>query len=188
MKKKILAISGSTRKNSTNEFILKAIASLYSKELNIRIYNQLDELPYFNPDRVKNENDIPGKVKEFYRLIEEADGVLICTPEYVFSLPGVLKNALEWTVSTTLFSYKPFAFIIASASGEKAFEAMELIMKTLLQEPVGDDCKLLIKGAQGKINEEGEITDDHLKERIKKLVDVLMQKIFATEAQRNTEK
>ena len=123
MKKKILAISGSIRKNSTNEFILKAIADLYRNELEVRVYNQIDQLPYFNPDLVKNEQSVPKTVKEFYQLIEEADGVLICTPEYVFSLPGALKNALEWTVSTTVFSYKPFAFIVASASGEKAFDS-----------------------------------------------------------------
>lgn len=179
MLKKILAISGSTRKNSTNELILKAIARLYDKEMEIQIFNQLDELPYFNPDLVKDEKAIPETVKRFYRMIENSDAVLICTPEYVFSLPGVLKNALEWTVSTTLFSYKPFAFIIASASGEKAFESLDLIMKTLLQMPVEENCKLLIKGGRGKINEIGEIADKQTEIEIRSVVNSLRNKINA---------
>lgn len=177
MGKKILAISGSTRKNSTNEFILKAASGFFPEDWEIQFYNRIDELPYFNPDLVNIPDDIPEKVKEFYKLIEEADAVLICTPEYVFSLPGVLKNALEWTVSTTLFSYKPFAFIIASASGKKAFESMDLIMKTLLQEPVDENCKLLIKGVRGKINEDGTATDEQVAMEIKKVTDALVQKI-----------
>ena len=67
----------------------------------------------------------------FRKSIEEADAVLICTPEYVFSLPGILKNALEWTVSTTVFSDKPTALLTASSSGEKAHESLLLVMKTL---------------------------------------------------------
>lgn len=118
--------------------------------MDVNIYNQIDHLPYFNPDFVNNEQSIPKNVKEFYHLIEEADGVVICRPEYVFSLPGALKNALEWTVSTTVFSYKPFAFIVASASGEKAFESLDLIMQTLLQIPIEENCKLLIRGEEGK--------------------------------------
>ncbi|MGH2644531.1 MAG: NADPH-dependent FMN reductase [Chitinophagaceae bacterium] len=177
MSLKLLAINGSIRKNSTNEFILKAITKIYENDFEIRIFDQLDELPYFNPDLVKSEDAIPAKVKNFYSAIENADGILICTPEYVFSLPGVLKNALEWTVSTTLFSYKPFAFIIASASGEKAFESLDLIMKTLLQVPVEENCKLLIKGGRGKINEAGEITDKQTEIEIRGIIDSLRSKI-----------
>lgn len=174
---KILALSGSTRKNSTNENILKAVAAFLPEGWKMQLFDRLDELPFFNPDLAQNEDVIPEKVKAFYQLIEEAEGVIICTPEYVFSLPGVLKNALEWTVATTLFSYKPFAYIIASASGEKAFESLDLIMETLLQEPVNDNCKLLIKGARGKINKQGRIADEDLKAKIRKMTEALVQKI-----------
>ncbi len=180
----LLAIPGSIRKNSTSEWILKAVARLYPEELTVRIYNQIDRLPYFDPDLVKTEADAPESVKAFYGMIKDADAVIICTPEYVFSLPGALKNALEWTASTTVFSYKPFAFIIAAASGEKAFESLDLVMKTLLQESIDDQCKLLIKGARGKINEKGEITGEELKVKIKRLVDELIRKISATGKQK----
>lgn len=169
---KVLAISGSTRKNSTNEIILKTIAGLFLDTLELVIYNQIDELPHFNPDLEKD--GLPPSVAAFRQLIEDADGVLICTPEYVFSLPGALKNALEWTVSTTVFSFKPFAFIVASASGEKAFESLGLIMKTLLQEPVNEQCKLLIKGGRGKINAAGQFADDTALEGIKKTISVFV--------------
>src|SRR5688572_8029801 len=105
-KKKILAISGSTRKNSSNEKILSHIKELFSQSLDITIFTAIDQLPHFNPDL--SENELPASVKNFLKIIEETEGIIICTPEYVFSLPGTLKNALEWTVSTTVFSFKPF--------------------------------------------------------------------------------
>jgi chromate reductase len=172
-KKKILAISGSTRKNSSNEKILSLISSMYQDIVEVNIYTEIDLLPHFNPD-IK-ESDLPFTVVNFLKLIEDADGVIICTPEYVFSLPWSLKNALEWSVSTTVFSYKPFAFIVASASGEKAFESLDLIMKTLLQEEIPSSNKLLIKGIKGKINEEGKMLDENVLSQIKLLVESLMK-------------
>lgn len=174
MKKKLFAISGSTRTNSTNEYILKAIGKLYSDELDVQIYTGIDDLPYFNPDLDKEDVEKPASVKAFREHIEQADVVIACTPEYVFSLPGSLKNALEWTVSTTVFSHKPFAFIVASASGKKAFESLNLIMETLLQEPVDKECKLLIHGGRGKINEAGEFTDEETLQKVKGVVDGLL--------------
>ena len=171
-KKKIVAISGSTRKNSSNERILRVIADLYQEELAVEIYNQLDILPYFNPYLEKES--LPVGVINFRNLIEAADGVIICTPEYVFSLPGALKNALEWTVSTTVFSYKPVAFIVAAASGEKAFESLDLILITLVQKEVKASSKLLIQGGKSKINEAGKFTDEKVLDNIKTIVDSLI--------------
>jgi chromate reductase, NAD(P)H dehydrogenase (quinone) len=174
-KKKILAISGSTRNNSSNEKILNTIARLYSKDLDVEIYNQIGTLPHFNPDFENKKT--PVNVIGFRNLIEQADGVLICTPEYVFSLPGSLKNALEWTVSTTVFSDKPTAFIVASASGEKAFESLDLIMSTLIQTQIPDNSKFLIKGVKGKVSETGDILDSVLLNQIKKVVNSLIDTI-----------
>src|SRR5690348_7199909 len=88
-RKRVLAVSGSVRANSSNEAILRAV-SLLRPDLEMILYHGIGDLPYFNPDMVREGSDIPGPVKEWYRHIEEADGVLICTPEYVFSLPGAL--------------------------------------------------------------------------------------------------
>ena len=94
---------------------------------------------------------------------------MICTPEYVFSLPGSLKNALEWCVSTTVLSHKPVGLITASASGEKAQEQLRLIMKTL-ETNFNEETELLIKGIKGKMNDQGKITDHKTMEEIKKFI------------------
>lgn len=170
IKKKILAISGSTRKQSSNDAILKTIAGWYRDMLDVEIYEGIEKLPHFNPD-FTGEN-CPEVVKQFQEKIKNADGVLICTPEYVFSLPGSLKNAIEWNVATTVFSNKPLATIVASASGEKAFESLNLIMTTL-ECNLPDSSRLLIRGARGKIKD-GEITDSATVSQIKELMDSLM--------------
>lgn len=120
-KSKILAICGSTRQHSANKDIILALAELAKDTLDIRIYEDLTTLPYFNQD-LSIENT-PQSVLEFREAINKADGIIICTPEYVFSLPGVLKNAIEWTVSTTVFTDKSTALITASSSGYKAHES-----------------------------------------------------------------
>lgn len=154
---KILAITGSTRKNSSNYKILKYISDNIKTEFEVEIFEDLAEIPHFNPD-LDNENP-PENVASFRNKINEADGVLICTPEYVFSLPGSLKNALEWCVSTTIFSNKNTGLITASASGEKGHEQLLLIMKTL-EAKCQNNTQLLIQGIRGKINEEGKIINE----------------------------
>ena len=156
-KKQILAIIGSTRNNSSNENIVKYLSHHFAAKCDIEIFNTVASLPHFNPDQ--DQAHAPEIVIEFRRKIEAADGVIICTPEYVFSLPGSLKNAIEWTVSTTVFTDKPLALITAAASGEKAHESIQLIMGTLMGKFVSESC-LLIKGVKGKVNSStGEITD-----------------------------
>jgi NAD(P)H-dependent FMN reductase len=94
--------------------------------------------------------------------------VIICTPEYVFSLPGALKNAIEWTVSTTLFSEKPVALITASALGQKAHEALQLIMKTIYAR-FDEQTQLLISGVRAKIKDTG-IVDEGTLQQVRSLV------------------
>ena len=174
MLKKILAISGSTRKNSANESILQTIKEVYGETLDVQMYDAIGTLPHFNPDPYPDE--IPNPVLLFRKLVEEADGVIICSPEYVFSLPAVLKNALEWTVSTTIFSDKPVALIVASGLGEKAFDQLILIMKTL-QAKIGDNATLLLQGARSKINNQGKIEDKKTLSEIDTLIRSLMSAI-----------
>lgn len=175
-RKKILAISGSTRSRSTNETILNLIAHWYAQELDVHIYKGIADLPHFNPDI--SDEQLPASVKEFRELVDQADGVLMCTPEYVFSLPGALKNAIEWTVSTTVFSHKPLGLIVASASGEKAFEALKLIMGTI-EAKVSEEACLLIRGAKGKFSKEGDILDPKVREELIKVVDALRENLLS---------
>lgn len=162
-KNKIFAITGSTRKNSSNFKILKFISENINSQFEVEIFEDLEEIPHFNPD-LDNEFP-PEKVISFRNKIVQADGILICTPEYVFSLPGSLKNALEWCVSTTIFSNKKAGLITASASGEMAHEQLLLIMKTL-EANFEESNQLLIQGVRGKIDETGKIVNLHTLESL----------------------
>ena len=166
-RKNILAISGSTRIHSSNEAILNSIASSCKEVLNVQLYTGIADLPHFNPDT--DNEQVPLAVKSFRDLIDKADGVIICTPEYVFSLPGALKNAIEWTVSTTVFSDKPTAVIVASGLGEKAYESLLLIMKTVGAK-VGEQSSLLIKGARSKVDDKGQLADQSTKKQLDSLM------------------
>lgn len=165
-KKNILAICGSTRKQSANKNIINIITTLAKDQLVITNYD-ISILPYFNQDYTNDT--IPESVITFREAINKADGVLICTPEYVFTLPGVLKNAIEWTVSTTVFSDKPTALITASSSGEKAHESLLLVMNTLGIKTNKDIC-LLISGVKSTLNDDGKVIDEELINKFKKLI------------------
>ncbi|KIA94704.1 FMN reductase [Flavobacterium sp. KMS] len=156
-KKKIFAVSGSTRKNSSNFKILKFISEHINDQFEIEIFEDLESIPHFNPD-LDNEN-VPEIITVFRNKIIAAVGVVICTPEYVFSLPGSLKNVLEWCVSTTVFSNKKVGLITASASGEKGQEQLSLIMKTI-EAKFDNDTQLLIQGIRGKLDLDGNIIDE----------------------------
>lgn len=164
---KILAITGSTRKNSSNFKILKYISEHIKKEFEVEIFEDLDQIPHFNPD-LDHENP-PENVKVLRDKISKADGVIICTPEYVFSLPGSLKNALEWCVSTTIFLNKKIGLITASASGEMAHDQLSLLMKTL-EAKFDENTQLLISGIRGKVNEEGKIINDETAIALQKFI------------------
>ena len=165
-KKKILAIIGSTRENSTNLRIVKAIVELSKEEFSIKILIKLHNYPISILTTIQQL--LTRKIATFRKQIEQADGILICTPEYVFSLPGSLKNALEWTVSSIVFTNKPTALITASASGEKAHEELKLIMATLGAK-FNLQTQVLIKGVRGKI-EGTTIKDEETLEKLKELI------------------
>lgn len=171
-KKKVLGILGSTKAQSSNERLLRKVGELLHESIDLAIFNRIAELPHFNPD-LDNE-EVAAVVTDFRRKVAEADGVLICTPEYVFSIPGSLKNALEWTVSTVVFSDKPLGIITASASGEKGHEQLQLIMRTLGAN-FNEDTLLLISGIKGKINEQGEITHADTLQRTKYFADAFLE-------------
>lgn len=167
MQQKILAISGSTRSNSSNQLLLQAIKGQAKPFFEVAIFNGIDTLPHFNPDR--SLENIPEAVLDFRNMITQADGVIICTPEYVFSLPGSLKNAIEWCVATTVLSQKPAGLITAAASGIKAHEQLLLLMKTL-ESNFTDKTTLLLQGFQGKIDKGGTITDAATSEKVKQFI------------------
>ena len=119
--KNILAISGSLRAKSTNMTILEIIAAKFGDKISLTIYDGLADLPHFNPDL--DTEQLNESVADLRRRIRQSNGVLICSPEYVFSVPAALKNALEWTVSSADFHNKPTALITASSSLSPGFWA-----------------------------------------------------------------
>lgn len=164
-KKRIFILIGSASDNSTNQKLIENFEHLTKEELEITIYTQLKTLPHFDP-QLSSQNP-PKRILEFRENIQKADGIIICSPEYVFSIPSGLKNVLEWCVSTTVFSDKPTGLITASASGQKAHEELQLIMKTLMAK-FTEDTVLLIEGVKGKINEQGKIIDSKTSEELTK--------------------
>ncbi len=159
--KNIFAINGSASDHSSNEKLLENFAELTKDFFSLTIFNDLKKLPHFDPDL--SVDNTPKIILDFRQSIETADGIIICTPEYIFSIPSGLKNAIEWCVSTTIFSGKPTGLITASANGVKGHEELQLIMKTIMA-TFTPDTTLLIQGVKGKINEEGQITDNKTKD------------------------
>src|SRR6266496_3093591 len=105
---RILAISGSLRRFSSNTTLLEAAARLAPPGVEITLYDGLAELPHFNPDLEGSE---PATVVNFRARIKGSDGVLISSPEYAHGVPGALKNALDWIVGSLEFPGKPVALI-----------------------------------------------------------------------------
>lgn len=169
---KILAISGSTRKASSNLNLIKAIADLTSEIFTITIFDGLSELPHFNPD-LDNEN-VSKQVTDFRQQLRRADGILICSPEYAIGVPGTLKNAIDWTVSSMEFSKKPVALITASLSGEKAHNSL-LGTLLIIEAKMTEDTQLLISSIKTKVNSECKITNEETLNSINKLTKSLTE-------------
>ena len=169
-KQKILAISGSTRKNSTNHRLLKAIAEISKNDFDITFYDELSLLPSFNPDE-DNEN-VAKEVARFRRLISESDGVIICTPEYAHGVPGSLKNAIDWTVGTGDFSRKPTLLITASTDGKYGHAALLETLRVIEAKNISE-LQLLISFASTKINAENKIIDGPTLNNVKILLNKL---------------
>lgn len=104
--------------------------------------------------------------------IVAADAVIICTPEYVFSVPAIIKNALEWCVGSTVFTDKPTAMIVATGVGEKTFESLGLILKTI-QCRILPGTQLHLKGVRAKMLT-GELRDDEVLTRLDALYQALV--------------
>jgi len=163
MKKKILAICGSTRRTSSNLNLINAIKDLAQANFVLTIFEGLTEIPHFNPD-LDNETP-PETVKSFRKQLREADGILISTPEYAMGVPGTLKNAIDWTVSSCEFSHKPVTLITASSLGENAHESL---LKTLriIESNITDETQLVISYVKTKVSRDNKITDNPTLEQV----------------------
>ncbi|MGG1615869.1 NADPH-dependent FMN reductase [Paenibacillus sp. NRS-1782] len=172
---KVLAISGSLRQKSSNTALLKATIGLAPENMIFTMYNGLGELPHFNPDL--DVEDGPASVKELREQLKEADGVLICTPEYGNGVPGTLKNALDWIVSSGEFVNKPTAVISASPSpmGGNLAHASLLLTLQMINAEIVENGKVMIPHITLKLNQEGVITDSETRQELQALLQGLDQ-------------
>src|SRR6187401_409337 len=151
---KILGISGSLRSNSSASAILNVVSGLVPGQVEFTIYNGLSEIPAFD-----DSNEIPETVAAFIKLLSDADGVFFVIPEYAFGVPGALKNALDWTVSSsTAFPDKPIALITAATGGDKAHAAFLLTLKAMSSK-IPEGATLLLSFIRSKLNEKNEVKD-----------------------------
>lgn len=126
---RLLAICGSLRAVSTNLTLLKAAELLAPSGVVIERFEELGGLPHFNPDL--DVEPPPPAVSEWREAIRRSDGLIISSPEYARGVPGALKNALDWLVSSEVFPEKPVAMFHASDRGVAMQAALRLILETM---------------------------------------------------------
>lgn len=158
---KILGIAGSIRQGSYNRGALRAAKELVPEGATIEIF-ELDGIPGFNQDEEQNP---PEKVAEFKRKIREADAILFVTPEYNYSIPGVLKNAIDWAsrpYGMSAWNGKPAAIMGASIGGIATARAqydLRKMMVFLNMFPINQP-EVMIGNAGEKFDDEGNLIDE----------------------------
>ena len=175
---KILAISGSLRAGSHNTDLLQAAAAVAPDGVDIRLYDGLKELPPYDAD-----DDVPGErpepVQRLKDALAEADAVLIATPEYNSSIPGVLKNALDWAsrpVADNVLRGKPAAVIGASTGLFGAVWAQAEVRKVL--SAIGAevvDRELPVMQAHAQFDEYGNLREEDLRGQLAEHVTALVR-------------
>jgi chromate reductase len=128
---RILAISGSLRAASSNTALLGATRALAPEGVEITLYDGLATLPHFNPDLDDlDAGTAPPEVTNFRARLEASDGVLISSPEYAHGVPGAMKNAIDWVVSSGEIYEKPVALLNASMGAKHAYESLAETLTT----------------------------------------------------------
>ncbi|MBV9880283.1 MAG: NAD(P)H-dependent oxidoreductase [Gemmatirosa sp.] len=128
---RIVAISGSLRAASSNTALVHAARLVAPEGVEVHVYEGLGTLPHFNPDLDGEGSTPPPTVAELRAEIGRADGLLISSPEYAHGAPGVLKNALDWLVSSVEFPGKPIALVGASTRATYARASLAETLRTM---------------------------------------------------------
>jgi chromate reductase len=171
----MLGFAGSLRKNSYNRAGLKIAQQLVPEGAELEIVT-LDEIPPFNQDF---ENDEPAAVRSFKEKIHHADSLLVVTPEYNYSIPGVLKNAIDWAsrpTGTSVLEGKPAAIMgIGGRFGTVRAQQHLRQVFHYLNMPVLLKPEVHVMAAWEKFDDDGNLTDDKTREQIQALVEALVQ-------------
>jgi chromate reductase len=172
---RILGIAGSLRKGSFNHGALRAAADLAPEGATIEIF-ELDGIPGFNQD---DEQNPPEKVAQLKQKVRDADAILFVTPEYNYSVPGVLKNAIDWAsrpYGDSAWDGKPAAIMGASVGGIATARAqyhLRQMMVFLNMFPINQP-EVMIGNAGDKFDEQGNLTDETTKDFIRQLLQNLV--------------
>ena len=167
----LVALCGSLRKGSFNRSLLSALPPLAPEGMVIEVL-EWGHLPVLNTD-LEVDGVPPAEVRALQQRIRAADGVLICTPEYAMGVPGSLKNALDWTVSSADLRLKPIMLVTASLSGKKA-QASLLETLTVLEGVITPETTVLVQFARTKVDPEAKITDAHALADVKAALDAFL--------------
>jgi chromate reductase, NAD(P)H dehydrogenase (quinone) len=172
---KILGFAGSLRKSSYNRSLLRAARELVPKDATLEVID-LDGMPLFNQDL---EDQPTEKVKEFKAKIRASDAILIATPEYNYSIPGVLKNAIDCAsrpYGDNAFEHKPVAIMGASIGMAGTARAQYHLRQSFvfltcfaLNQP-----EVMVPFAQDKIDKDGNVTHEKTREKIRELLENLV--------------
>jgi chromate reductase len=176
---KIVGFSGSLRHGSYNEAALRAAKELMPLNVIMDILD-LSDIPFYNEDL--ETTGIPESVITFKNKLKEADAILISTPEYNFSIPAVLKNALDWVSRESDYplSLKPTAIMSASPSmlgGARVQYHLRQVC-VCLNMSVINKPEVFINYANQKFDETGKLIDDATKKVIQSLIDALIEKVI----------
>jgi chromate reductase len=172
---RILGFAGSLRKGSYNKMLLRAARELAPEQMELEIFD-LEGIPPFNQDLEKNPHE---KVKEFKEKIQAADGLLIVTPEYNYSIPGVLKNAIDAAsrpYGTSPFGGKPVAIMSASIGmlgGARAQYHLRQSLVFLDAYPINHP-EIMVAFVEQKFDQEGRLTDEATRAKLKELLAALV--------------
>ncbi len=171
----ILGFAGSLRKGSYNKALLRAAAELLPENAKIEIFD-LEGIPPYNMDI---ENRMPEKVKEFKAKIRAADALLIATPEHNYSIPGVLKNAIDWASrpnGDNSFEGKPAAIMSASPGMLGGVKAQFHLRQTFVFLDIRalNRPEVIVNFVAEKVDDKGRVIDEKTREKIKELLVALV--------------
>jgi chromate reductase len=172
----ILGFAGSLRKGSFNRSLLRTAKEVVPQEAELESFD-LEGIPPFNQDL---ENQPPQKVKEFKAKIRAADAILIVTPEYNYSIPGVLKNAIDWAsrpYGDNALEGKPVALMGASIGMLGTARAQYHLRQSFVwlnMYPLNQP-EVMVPFAQEKFDANGTMTDQKTKEKVKELLESLIR-------------
>jgi len=170
---RLLGISGSLRRASYNSALLRVAARLVPEGAELTLFQGLGEIPLYNDDvRAQGE---PEPARRLRQAIVEADGILIATPEYNWSVPGVLQNAIDWVsrpAGHSAFKGKPVAIMGASTSMAGTLRAqvhLRQVLRTVDAHAIPKP-EVLVAFAHDKFDADGELTDDTARDLIATLL------------------